>query len=253
MQNINKTQTINKAIIFFNNNFAVILIIISAFLFGFAFGSIWKENRSSLTNLPAQEEIAGEQIEQPREKPDNVPPVSEDDHTKGASNPTVTIFEYSDFNCPFCARVHPTIQQLVDTYPDQIAWVYRNYLLGGINSLSGSAAKIGECIAQKNSNDLYWKYISQIYEAANSESGIDNIEGYYEIISNLGIDKTLIEDCTDTPEIAQLIEEQLEGARKVGVAGTPALILMSSDGKYEFIAGAVSYESLEDSVLQYFE
>lgn len=253
MQNKNKTQTINRAIIFFNNNFAVILIIISAFLFGFAFGSIWKENRLSLTNQPAQEEIAGEQIEQPREKPEDVVPVNENDHVKGASNPTVTIFEYSDFNCTFCARLHPTIQQLVDTYPDQIAWVYRNYLLGGINSLSGSAAKIGECIAQKTNNDLYWQYISQIYSTVNNDNRITDIEGYYEIVNSLGIDRTLIENCKDTPEIAQLIENQLEGARKAGVAATPALILMSDDGRYEFVAGAVSYESLENSVLKYFE
>lgn len=43
-----------------------------------------------------------------------VPAVTEDDHIRGNKNAKVTIIEYSDFECPFCSRFHPTVQQAMD-------------------------------------------------------------------------------------------------------------------------------------------
>src|SRR5262249_7566895 len=48
---------------------------------------------------------------------------------RGQASALVTIVEFSDLQCPFCARVVPTLQELIDLYPDQVRWVFKNYPL----------------------------------------------------------------------------------------------------------------------------
>ncbi|MDP2629533.1 MAG: thioredoxin domain-containing protein, partial [Candidatus Harrisonbacteria bacterium] len=55
-------------------------------------------------------------------------PVRESDHVRGNSDAQVSLVEFSDFECPFCARFHPTLSRLVEEY-DQVKWVYRHFPL----------------------------------------------------------------------------------------------------------------------------
>ncbi|PIR69325.1 MAG: hypothetical protein COU47_03055, partial [Candidatus Niyogibacteria bacterium CG10_big_fil_rev_8_21_14_0_10_46_36] len=52
---------------------------------------------------------------------------SEDDHIRGATDAKVTVIEYSDFNCSFCARLHPTLTRIVEEYDGEVNWVYRHF------------------------------------------------------------------------------------------------------------------------------
>ena len=88
--------------------------------------------------------------------------IVEDDHRRGAENPTITIFEYSDFECPFCARVHPTLSQIVDEYPN-VAWVYRHYPLS-FHPQAMPAAIASECVAIKEGNDAFWEFTDIVFE-----------------------------------------------------------------------------------------
>ena len=49
---------------------------------------------------------------------------------KGAADGVVTIVEFSDFQCPFCSRVNPTIAQIVEEYPDQVRIFFKQMPLG---------------------------------------------------------------------------------------------------------------------------
>ena len=53
-------------------------------------------------------------------------PVSKDAPTKGAQNAKVTIVEWSDFQCPFCSRVEPTVSQILKTYPKDVKVIWKN-------------------------------------------------------------------------------------------------------------------------------
>ena len=51
-----------------------------------------------------------------------IPQVGDKDHIRGSKDAQVIIVEYSDFECPFCERFHPTMQQAVEEYGDKIGW-----------------------------------------------------------------------------------------------------------------------------------
>jgi len=65
---------------------------------------------------------------------DNIKPVSSEDHIKGDLTAPVKIVEFSDIECPFCKRIHPTLQQVQDEYGDKVAWVYRHFPLDALHS-----------------------------------------------------------------------------------------------------------------------
>lgn len=93
---------------------------------------------------------------------DNVPPVTDDDHIFGDKDAPVKIVEYSDFECPFCASVHPTLKQLVVDYDGDVAWVYRHYPLD-FHPNAQPAAEASECIAELGGNDEFWEFSDYIF------------------------------------------------------------------------------------------
>ena len=84
------------------------------------------------------------------------------DAYKGSANPSFTVIEYSDFQCPFCARVHPTLQSLVDTN-DDVAWVYRHLPLD-FHPEAMPAAIAAECAYAEEGNDAFWMFTDTIFE-----------------------------------------------------------------------------------------
>ena len=84
------------------------------------------------------------------------------DHYKGSPNPTITIIEYSDFECPFCARIHTTLDQLVKENSN-LAWVYRHLPLDNIHPLATPAALASECVAREEGNEGFWQFADTIF------------------------------------------------------------------------------------------
>lgn len=94
----------------------------------------------------------------------NLDPVSPDDHYFGSKDAEVVIVEYSDLECPYCAKFHDTLHQLVTDYNGKVAWVYRHLPLTQIHATAEDKALASECVAELGGNDAFWKYIDNIFE-----------------------------------------------------------------------------------------
>lgn len=252
MPNINKNSF--KAFLnFLDNNFAFLVIIIAVFIFGFSFGSMWKNKQLTQRDATKTKELVTDStMLRSQQTPEKVSPVSKTDHFYGASDPKVTIIEYSDFGCPYSGSVHPTLKRLVKTYPNEVAWVYRHYLLGGTSSLTGVGAQVSECLATNNGNDIFWQFVNKVYEKAEANDSVVDEAGFYAIASSLGVAETGLKSCVESGLSTDIIEAHALGAKDVGIGGTPALVIVSSNGEFEFMAGAVPFESLENAVKKYF-
>ncbi|MGB5373982.1 MAG: thioredoxin domain-containing protein, partial [Polyangiales bacterium] len=105
-------------------------------------------------------------------------PVTGEQPSKGPKDALVTIVEFSEFQCPFCARVLPTTKQIVDTYGDKVRIVWRNNPLGFHNNAGPAAAVAMEAYAQ-GGNDKFWEVHDTLF--ANQKAlGRPELEGYAE-------------------------------------------------------------------------
>lgn len=91
-----------------------------------------------------------------------VTPVGSDEHRIGPRNAKVTLIEYSDFECPFCQRFHPTIKQIAAKYPDDVAVVYRHFPLESIHPNARGYAIASECAGQQGK---FWEFADTLFGA----------------------------------------------------------------------------------------
>jgi len=90
--------------------------------------------------------------------------VTELDHIKGNMNADVVIVEYSDIECTFCKRFHKTMNEVVNSYGDKVAWVYRHFPLESIHKNARPWAIESECVAEIGGNESFWKYIDERFK-----------------------------------------------------------------------------------------
>lgn len=96
----------------------------------------------------------------------NVVPVDiAKDHVRGNTKSDIALIEYSDYECPFCQRVHPTLQQLMSDNTDKLMWVHRQFPLPpNMHPNAQLFAEGSECIAQAGGNEAFWKFTDKMYE-----------------------------------------------------------------------------------------
>jgi protein-disulfide isomerase len=93
-------------------------------------------------------------------------PASKDDHIRGSLDAKVKIIEYSDLQCPFCARHHPVMKQLESAYsPDDFAWIYRHFPLSSIHPNAQPLAEASECASEIGGNNGFWAFIDKVFGA----------------------------------------------------------------------------------------
>jgi protein-disulfide isomerase len=182
-----------------------------------------------------------------------VPPVSKDDHVRGNPKAKVTIIEYSDFECPFCKRHHPTMKAVAAKYGNDVNWVYRHFPLS-FHQNAQKEAEASECVADLGGNDAFWKFTDAIYErTAAGGTGIA-LDQLGPIAKEMGVDQAKFQSCLDSGKFAKKVQDQMNAGSAAGVNGTPGSFIINNDTKAsQMISGAVpqaSFDSAIDAILK---
>jgi protein-disulfide isomerase len=164
-----------------------------------------------LTTLKAKTPVRV-MLEPPRQKVDATGHPS-----KGPADAPIVIVEFSDFQCPFCQRANPTVDQVLKTYGDKIRFVYRHYPLPN-HPDARPAAEAAECADEQG---RFWPYHDQLFANVSRLSGPDLLQH----AKAAGLDAPTFAECVDSRRFKGKVESDLKDADEAGVSGTPAFFI----------------------------
>ena len=153
----------------------------------------------------------------PEPEKKNVPAPTKDNPSKGPDNAKVVIQEFSDFQCPFCSRVNPTVEQILKEYPKDVKIVWRNMPLPFHADAPLAAEAAHEAFVQAG-NKGFWKYHEKLFENQQALKRPD-LEKYAE---ELGLDMAKFKAALDNHTHKAIVDKDIEIAKQAGVSGTPA-------------------------------
>jgi protein-disulfide isomerase len=137
---------------------------------------------------------------------------------KGPAKAPVTIVEFSDFHCPFCRRVLPTLAQLESKYGEKVKLVFRDF---PIDNLHPGATKAHEAARCANEQGKFWAYHDKLFASPPKSTP----EIFKELAKEVGLDVTSFETCFDGGKYQADIKKDIEEGNRVGVTGTPAFFI----------------------------
>ncbi len=166
-------------------------------------------------------------------------------HWIGASNPAVTIEEFSDYECPFCARSHAVARAAVAAKPDELRLVHRHYPLDiecndeldrPFHRYACLAAKSTECAGEQGK---YWEFNDRVF-ASQKKLNASSLE---RIADELGLDRSALDACIKGSKVAGLIDHDVEAGAAFQATGTPFFVV---NGKLHM--GGVTAEKLDELI-----
>lgn len=169
--------------------------------------------------------------------------VSAEDHIRGSQDAKVFLIEYSDFECPFCQRFHPTAQQVVDEYGGDVAWVYRHFPLDQIHPKARPAAEASECVAELGGEDAFWAFTDEIFKDQTTK-----LSDLAKTASSVGVNQGAFNSCFESGKYADKVEDHYQGGLATGITGTPGNIILNQNGEAWLIPGALPYEQIKPTI-----
>jgi protein-disulfide isomerase len=142
--------------------------------------------------------------------------------SKGKKGAKVKIYEFSDFECPFCGRVNPTIKQVMDEYGDKVEIVWRNYPLP-FHKQAYKAAEAAREVFEQGGDEKFWKYHDLLF--ANQRAlDVDNLVKYAEQVG--GIDAGKLKAALDNDKHKAAVKADMDAVAKAGARiGTPSFFI----------------------------
>ena len=177
-------------------------------------------------------------------------PVDAEDHILGSLDAPVKLVEFSDFECPFCKRFHPTMKRLMNEYgkDGKVAWVYRHFPLDELHSKARKEAQAAECANELGGNEAFWAYADRLYEVTPSNDRLD-LWLLPEFAEEIGLDRAAFEACLEGDarggKYAAHIEADVQDAIASGGTGTPYSLVIAPNGKTFPINGAQPYAAVK--------
>src|SRR3989344_1350507 len=230
------------------NRFLIVALIIAAFFLGSLTNQVSssRENKSNIAGTQdTQEPTNPNEPQQPTSA--KVKEITDKDHIRGNKDAKVSLVVYSDYECPFCKSFHPTTQELLRTYGDDIRLIYRHYPLS-FHVNAQKQAEASECIAELGGNDLFWKYTDTIFERTTSNGTGFALDKLGPLAAELGVDQSRFQECLDSGKYEQFVKDQIAEGTASGVNGTPATFVINDKGENELIVGAQPIDAFKSVI-----
>lgn len=174
------------------------------------------------------------------QQPSRVQVSADDDPVKGSKNAPVTIIEFSDFQCPYCARFFTqTLPLIEENYikTGKVKLVYRDFPLS-FHQHAQKAAEAAECADEQGK---FWEYHDKIFENQN----VLDTASLKQYAKDLGLDVTKFDGCLDSGRMASEVQKDFRDGSQYGVSGTPSFFINGIN-----LVGAQPYSAFRQVIEQ---
>jgi len=145
---------------------------------------------------------------------------ADDDPSIGPADAKITIIEFGDYECGYCARAFSTVQQLREKYPDDVRIVYRDFPLS-FHPRAVPAAVAANCAGEVGGETKYWEVHNSLMQ---NQSALQD-DDLKAAVQKAGVDMSKWSTCiTDDKQLAE-IQKDFEDGSNAGVSGTPAFFI----------------------------
>lgn len=194
----------------------------------------------SNTDFSARPSVPGDVFTGAPNLSETVRPVTDEDWIAGNPLGTVSIIEYSDFECPFCARFHPTMERIIAEFPN-VRWVYRHFPLSSIHPEAVPSGLAAECVGVLKGDTAFFTFVRALFLSQNNLGSAL----YEREAQKLGVSSEELKKCLANPAIADAVDADLGEAIASGGTGTPYSLVVSASGRFFPINGALDYEQVK--------
>ncbi len=153
--------------------------------------------------------------------------LADDDPFMGEEDAPVTIVEFSDYECPFCARFYDqTLPQIKSQYVDtgKIKFVYRDFPLS-FHQNAHIEAQAAECAREQGGNIVYFKYHDEIFKRTTSNGQGIAVDQLPVIAKDVGLDVNKFNTCLDSGKFKSEVDKDISDGSAAGISGTPGFII----------------------------
>ncbi len=177
------------------------------------------------------------------------------DYVLGNAKSNVTVIEYSDPECPFCAQFHPTIKSMMNDYGNKISFVYRQFPLTSIHQHAFDESRAIACAGKIGGTKSYYDYMNALFDYKfNKQTTQLTKTGKEDLANSIGLDMTKFNSCMNNNDTATEVNDSMADGVKAGVQGTPStFVLVKKGSEYQVVAmidGARPYDFVKAAVDQ---
>jgi protein-disulfide isomerase len=137
---------------------------------------------------------------------------------RGPEDAPVTIVEFTDFQCPYCKGVVPTLKELITKYSDRVRWVFRDFPIAGLHPEAQLVHEAARCAGEQGK---FWLYHDLAFERAPAHAPAQ----LREYAAEVGANVATFSQCLDSHKHRAAVAADIETGTKLGVTGTPTFFV----------------------------
>ncbi|MCK4918816.1 MAG: DsbA family protein [Candidatus Pacebacteria bacterium] len=165
------------------------------------------------------------------------PKIEDGDAIKGSADAEVTIIEFSDFECSYCKEAKNVLDEVLESYPEQVKLVYKHFPLPpSEHENAQKAAEASECA---NDQEKFWEMYNLMFEDQ-SKLTIPDLKNNAKVLK---LDVAEFNECLDSDKYAQKVYDDLDIGLNYGVRGAPAFFVND-----QFLSGILSIEEFKNVI-----
>ena len=143
--------------------------------------------------------------------------LSDTDPVRGPAMAPVQIIKFSDFQCPFCGRVTPTLDKLRGAFGDQLSFVFKDFPLPN-HPQAPKAAEAAQCARVQNK---FWEFHDRLFA---QQQALD-VQALKKHAADLGLETEKFDQCLDSGQMATFVQNDMDEGRRYGVSSTAVVVL----------------------------